>query len=329
VLAFVVLASSSCLPEPSVRAGALAERGRVWERFEMAGHVWAAFENPFDPEQDPRRRRVRGAGRLGDRDARLLHARVRRALVGGHEHLHPASDSHWRVRMTPTIAGTWRWRWVVTTPQGARRRIGRRSRSIAPAPDRHGFLHRSPLDVRYLRWDDGTPWVGVGENPLLVRRPRHVRVRRLDPEARCAGRQLHPALDAELGVRPRVDRARARRLGRVELARRLPRPARPRVAARSRARARRAQRHCGDALDPEPRRVLAHERTRSGRTIRTTPANGGPLATPRGVPDRTPGRRALFERRLRYLVARWGWATNLQAWELWNEADLGRRRDRR
>jgi hypothetical protein len=50
-------------------------------------------------------------------------------------------------------------------------------------------------------------------------------------------------------------------------------------------------------------------------------ANGGPLASPAAF-FTDPVARALFTRRLRYIVARWGHATNLLAWELWNEADL-------
>jgi hypothetical protein len=50
-------------------------------------------------------------------------------------------------------------------------------------------------------------------------------------------------------------------------------------------------------------------------------ANGGPLQAPADfITDETA--RTLFKRRLRYVVARWGYATNLLAWELWNEFNL-------
>jgi hypothetical protein len=49
-------------------------------------------------------------------------------------------------------------------------------------------------------------------------------------------------------------------------------------------------------------------------------ANGGPCRTPQEyfTSDRA---RELVRRRLRYSVARWGWSSNLAAWELWNEVD--------
>jgi hypothetical protein len=50
-------------------------------------------------------------------------------------------------------------------------------------------------------------------------------------------------------------------------------------------------------------------------------ANGGPLATPREL-FTNPEAIELFKRRLRYIVGRWGYATNVMTWELWNEVDL-------
>lgn len=49
-------------------------------------------------------------------------------------------------------------------------------------------------------------------------------------------------------------------------------------------------------------------------------ANGGPLSNPVAfVSD--PAAKALFQQRLRYLVARWGYSPNLFAWEWWNEVN--------
>ena len=49
-------------------------------------------------------------------------------------------------------------------------------------------------------------------------------------------------------------------------------------------------------------------------------ANGGPCAKPIDYLT-SPRARELVKRRVRYSVARWGWSTNLVAWELWNEVD--------
>ncbi|HEX6972142.1 MAG TPA: hypothetical protein VF234_07970, partial [Limnochordia bacterium] len=50
-------------------------------------------------------------------------------------------------------------------------------------------------------------------------------------------------------------------------------------------------------------------------------ANGGPLARPADF-FTDPRARALTKQRYRYIVARWGYRTNLLAWELFNEVDL-------
>jgi hypothetical protein len=49
-------------------------------------------------------------------------------------------------------------------------------------------------------------------------------------------------------------------------------------------------------------------------------ANGGPCLKPSDY-FTSPRARELVKRRLRYSVARWGWSSNLVAWELWNEVD--------
>lgn len=50
-------------------------------------------------------------------------------------------------------------------------------------------------------------------------------------------------------------------------------------------------------------------------------ALGGPLAQPQQFFS-NPGAKALHKNRLRYIVARWGYSTQLQCWELFNEVDL-------
>jgi hypothetical protein len=50
-------------------------------------------------------------------------------------------------------------------------------------------------------------------------------------------------------------------------------------------------------------------------------ANGGPLTSPVEFFTNEHAR-ALFQQRLRYVVARWGYSTHVLSWELWNEVDL-------
>ena len=49
--------------------------------------------------------------------------------------------------------------------------------------------------------------------------------------------------------------------------------------------------------------------------------SGGFLAAPQDLWNSTRAY-SLFQRRFRYIVARWGYSTALMSWELWNEVDL-------
>ncbi len=50
-------------------------------------------------------------------------------------------------------------------------------------------------------------------------------------------------------------------------------------------------------------------------------ANGGPCKTPECFAT-DPAARQMFQRRVRYIAARWGYSPNLLAWEWWNEEDF-------
>lgn len=319
-LALLWLAAPGCLPEPSVRAGSIAARGRVWERYETIGYVWADYANPFDPGE------IAVDGEFIAPDGSTIampgfYTRdFRRALVGGYEHLTPSGDAHWRVRMTPTQPGIWTWRWIVTTTQGTATTEWQEVTVDPPAPGRHGFLHRSPVDIRYLRHDDGTPWIGIGENvcwydgrgtfayddwiaKLAAQGVNFIRLWMPSWAFALEWTERHPdgsLASSSLGdYTDRLDRA-------WQLDHVLELAERNGIAVMLSI-----QNHGAFSLDTNS----------EWADNPYNAANGGPLATPAAFLT-DPAARALFERRLRYVVARWGYATNLQAWELWNEADL-------
>ena len=321
LLALVVLAlAAPTCPESNVRAGALAERGRVWERFETLGWIRGDFANPFDPDEI----RVDGEFVAPDGSSITMPGfytrEYRRALVGGYEHLTPYGDDHWAVRMTPTMPGTWSWRWVVTTQNGVETTDWRAFDVDPPAPDRHGFLHRSPLDARYLRFDDGSPWIGVGENLCWYDGRGTFAyddwIAKLAAQGVTFIRLWMPswAFGLEWTVRAPDGSVASSSLGdyRDRLDRAWQLDYVMDLAARN-----------GIAVMLSIQNHGAFSLTNNSEWADNpyNAANGGPLATPAEFLTNAEAR-ALFQRRLRYLVARWGAATNLQAWELWNEADL-------
>ncbi len=294
---------------------------------------WSTFEadlarpvdapNPFDPAQIEVSAEF--ASPLGE--VRRVHAFVARdydrSLVDGRERLAAVGDSAWRVRFTPDAIGAWRWRWRVQTPVGEE--IGAWSHFDVgePEPDAHGFLRRSPRDARHLEFDDGSSYIAIGENLAWYGAAGTFDydrwLGRLQQQGATFIRLWMPAWAMGLeAIRRAPDGSVAsstlgnydQRLDRAWQLDYVIEQAHRRGIAVMLA----IQNHGPFSLtnnsewDDNPYNI----------------ANGGPLRQPgEFFTDATA--RELFRRRLRYVVARWGHAPNLLAWELWNEVDLAQR----
>ena len=317
-LLLVAVAPLRC-PEPRVVVFPAPRWGGVWERFEVAGAVLGTEGNLFDPAAVDLRGEFRAPDGSVFEIPGFATREFRRELVDGRERLEPRGGLHWRVRFTPTEPGWWRWRWKVSTPEGNGATRWRLLRVRAGSGQRHGFLRVSPEDARYLRFDDGTPFFAVGENlswydgrgtfayeewldRLAAEGANYVRL--WMPSWAFGLEWLHrengEIVSSSLGdYTDRLDRAW--QLDRVfEMA-----------EARGIQIMLCIQNHGPFSL------------THNSEWVDNpySAANGGPLAQPEEIFTDAEAR-ALFKRRVRYLVARWGYATNLLAWELWNEVDL-------
>jgi hypothetical protein len=311
-----------CIPLPgtNVIAGAITAQPRTFERFETAGNVWGEFTNRFDPAQ------VRLDGEFVAPDGTTIvmpgfyTREFTRSLVGGYERLAPRGQSHWRVRMTPTQPGTWTWRWIATAPGGSAATDWQTVEVAPRAPGRHGFLRQSPVDPRYLRWDDGTPYVAIGENvcwydgrgtfayddwfaKLAAHGVNYVRL--WMPSWAFGLEWITRAGDGSVATSSLGDYTlRLDRAWQLDYVLQL------------------AERHgIAVMLAIQNHGAFSLESNSEWADNPYNAANGGPLAQPADV-FTDAAARELFERRLRYIVARWGYATNLLAWELWNEVDL-------
>lgn len=232
-------------------------------------------------------------------------------------------DSVWHARFAPLESGRYRGRFVLVS------RAGRETHAcpafdVAPSA-RHGFLR--PATPWIFRFDDGTPFRGLGENLCWESRAhddsRHFRElqesRRFNYDylfAALAGhggdfarvwmcpwnlplewRQVSPDTDRYTDSPARFNPSAIVRLDRfVELAEE-------------------SDIHVMLTLDPHIA-LLGDNWARSDYNA----ANGGPAATPRDF-FTAPAARARYRDRLRYLVARWGWSPHLAVWEFFNEVD--------
>ena len=309
LLLLTLLPLLSCKPEGDVDV-------RVWQRFETTLPIPVVAANPFDPEQvDVVVEFQAPGGDVSRTPAFVYRSYTHEALESGAEHLEPAGELEWRVRFTPTTHGLWLWRWTRTASNSDSEsgswqplRVGRNQ-----DPTRHGFVRRSPHDDRYLAFEDGAPFFAVGEN-LSWADSRgtfayELWLDRLAAEGANYVRLWMPSWGFGLDYAPaalgdyteRLDRAW--QLDRVfELA-----------EARGIQIMLSVQNHGPLDLD---------DFFGSGWGTNLYNAdNGGPIAHPSEFWG-DEGARSFFRRYLRYVVARWGYATNLLAWELLNEGNL-------
>lgn len=286
--------------------------GRVWERFEVTLPIAVDAANPFDPEQVEVHVELRRPGRPEAlRVPAFVYRPFARELRDGRELLTPDGELEWRARFTPPERGLWIWRWVRSTPAGREEGAWRVLLAARARPGAHGFVRRSPHDDRYLAHEDGSPFFAVGVNLGWHGAGGTADYERWLDRYAAEGvnviRVWMPRWTIGLFYPPadlrdwRASMDRAWQLDRIfELA---------------------------EARGIQVMLVLLNHGAfsrdfNSGWDLNPfNAALGGPLADPLDVWTDPEGRR-IVRHLFRYVAARWGHATNLLCWELWNEANL-------
>jgi hypothetical protein len=311
---------AAATPIPPVN-GALAEE-------KLAPHPCAEWQtsiagvpavaNPFDPDQ-------------ADVSVEFSGPSARTAMVpafytqdfdgvaGPTAAIRPVGPSHWQVRFMPPVEGAWHYETKIVT-DGKERSGPAGDFTCTSDPTDHGVLQVSPVDHRYLRYADGTAFYPVGENiGWYDDRGASSYDTWLD-RGRAHGVNMIRLWMSEFGFD--IEGFFYRPDGTIE---------RPPVGDYSSTLSRAAQ--LDHVIDAARKRgiVVMISIQNHGPFSSMGPnvawpdnpynkANGGPLAQAHDLFTSPIGKK-LFERRLRYLVARWGYATNV-VWELWNEVDL-------
>ncbi len=314
------LGAATVLPRPAgARSPSLAAPPRPttpwalrrYDRFERTLTGLPAVANPFDAHaldvwayfRDP-------SGRTSRVPAFWFQDYTRTQAKNGKEQLTASGAPEWRVRFTPTRAGHWHWHWRAVDAKG---RLYRGPTGNFVVTERHapGFVRRSTRDARYLVHDDGSPYFPIGENVAWYDNKQT-----FDYD-RWFG-QLH-----EQG-------ANYARLWMPYWAFALEAPGSPLGDYTDRlAQAWELDYVFDLARDSGIALMLSLQNHGPFSLVFNSEwdvnpynaANGGPLGEPQDF-FTNPIARLLFRRRMRYCVARWGYAPHLAAWELWNEVDL-------
>ena len=285
----------------------IASIGR-YEKLELTVDLSAAYENPFDPAQ------IDVQGSFTGPDGKVLTVPgffwqdFESVLSGGKEVLSARGKPAWKVRFTPPEVGRWTYAVSVRTPAGT---ATSEQASLEVTPSRrHGFARVDRRDPAYFSFDDGTPYVAIGQNVSWYG-PGGTH----DYEQWFGKMQAQGANFARIWMASWALGIEWSDTGLGDYTNRLDRA---------------WQLDRVFALAEQHEIYLMLSLLNHGAFSTTTnpewdknPYNaalGGPCATP-GEFATNPEARELFKRRLRYIAARWGYSPQLLAWEWWNEVD--------
>jgi uncharacterized repeat protein (TIGR01451 family) len=288
--------------------------------------IWTArfttnrtFTNPFDPHEVLAEATVTMPGGATLTVPGFWYQEHSTSFDGSIETYVPVGDPEWRVRFAPPDIGDYSVILSVRTPSEAA--TSAPLTFTAGASGLRGPVRVDQQDPIYLQYDDGTPYVPIGHNAAFED----------VPPFQDGTRFYAPLLDSFQRARENWTRIWMTDFNRSAIewspgdwhdnydglgvyslgsAWRL-----DQILDLARARGIQVQLVLNDhgQFNTNP----------DGRWARNpyNSANGGPAATPHDF-FADPGARAQFEKRLRYLVARYGAYSDVLAWELFNEVQF-------
>lgn len=292
----------------------------VFERVELTPDVAATFDNPFDPDDVA----VDAAITLPDGKSvsvpGFYTVPFRVETVAGRERLRVTGPPQWKVRFTPTRPG--RYAAVVRVRDRSGEARCPAVRFTAAPSKRKGFVRVSTESPGYFRHDDGTPYFAVGENVCWSGASTPVQnytewFRGLGGAGANWARLWlafnEKGLEWMPAPTPKPGHGSYLGLGRYALDNAWRLDEVVRLAEENGIRVMFCLGTYGELM---PDGGYFSEGSWSSNPYNA--ANGGPCRTPEEFWT-NPTARKLYQRRLRYLVARWGYAPQLFAWEFWNE----------
>lgn len=279
-------------------------------RFDVAFKATGTWGNPYDPDQVAIDAVIQAPDNREMVVPAFFFQDYEPDTISGVEMLLPKGAPGWRLRFAPPLPGVYRWRLrmrnggqTVLSPEA--------TFTCAAASGRHGYLRVSKRNPRYLVFDDGEPFFGVGMNMATLDAGRMASATRWYTRFAEAGGNLvrswwcGSGTDVESEVSPRPDtglgRYRQEDCWRIDQLMGL---------------CERLGIHMMCCI--ETQQALRRDAWWGRFTYNR--ANGGPIDAPAKFFTDEAARRH-FRNRLRYLVARWSYSTSVYAWQFWNEVN--------
>ncbi|MCC6442168.1 MAG: DUF5060 domain-containing protein [Armatimonadetes bacterium] len=296
-------------------------RAERFGKVELTLDLQADYANPFDPQaikvdavfQAPSGKTLRVPG--------FLWQNFTRRLDGQAEKVSPDGLPAWKVRFTPEEAGEYAY--TVRAVNKGREVVSPRGRFTAAESKKHGFIRTQP-GSRYLRFADGTPYFALGQNVCWF---SHRGTFDYDDyfkkmaESGCNYTRIWMS-PWSVGIEWGVDtphhgpQGEFPGLGRYN----------PGNAWRLDYILERAEKYGIHVMlcflvHGEFRTTSDDPRQNMWRGNPYWEGLGGPCEKPEDFFNNREAR-GLFKRRMRYMVARWGYSTGVLSWEFFNEVDI-------
>lgn len=295
-------------PEPMLSAiqsvSPLQESVTLYGKFEAAIELDAVFDNPYDPDEI----RVEAEFMAPSGQVIAVSGFYYQDFTYNGGGVSPTQDFSWRVRFTPQETGAYRYR---ITAIAGETTVNSEELSFEVGPsDRPGFVRVDPRNPRYFAFDSGQPYFPIGLNMgwslhntigdytvwldklqasggnfiRVWMFPADMAIEWIDTGLGNYGRRQSRAYELDQVVRLAEERGIYIMLSLINHG------------------------QFNTATNPEWNQNPYNS------------MNGGPCAAPECFATNEDAIR-FWERRLRYIVARWGYSPNIMAWEWWNEVN--------
>jgi hypothetical protein len=308
VLIVVALVSSCVLAAPSINSVSYPSEVGVNALVEVTFNVVPSNGGLFSNEYDPSVISVQAAFKSSQLHTILCfyYHPFSRSGSMGHEVITAAGNPVWKCRFTPTLTGQYTFQITATENTNSTGTSPSLSFSVSASPSSLGFVGISQVDSAYFAYADGSVFFPIGENlcwaddtfyydmyvaKLAANNATYIRIWistwmfTIEDQSTKLGNY-----DAAQNQQWRLDYV-------INLC---------------------AKNNIKVML------CLDYAAEWEGDSWNSNPYNtaiGGVLSTPEALWTSNEAF-FYFDRRFRYIASRWGYATNLLAWELWNEVDL-------